>query len=378
MNDEQFEELKHQIDSILFAAGSKVELTEIARLCSMGHNLALVEQAMQELQKKYENHPTLMLLQEGNAYKLQLREKYISVVKNLVTKIELTKTVMETLAVVAYKAPVLQSEIVHIRTNKAYDHLDELENAGYLTRTKKGRTKLIRLTDKFFAYFDIPPEKLKEKFQNIAELEKTVEEKEAEVHQRKEQFREDQERKKVDEHRHKEHIKQEHEKLSKVIAEKEKSMKLETYTSLEKVEKGEPFEGTNIEVVQDKLGELEIVEEESSEEEKKAEESPPKELEPEYAKEFSLLGEEKVEEEKGEGEEKSELGGGGGEESGEEEVTEGTEAKPEEKSTQESAFAGKGLFTENVPPGFEKRVDQRVKEIVHPEEKKEGEEEKEE
>src|SRR3989338_5277644 len=363
MNDEQFEELKHQIDSILFAAGSKVELTEIARLCSMGHNLALVEQAMQELQKKYENHPTLMLLQEGNAYKLQLREKYISVVKNLVTKIELTKTVMETLAVVAYKAPVLQSEIVHIRTNKAYDHLDELENAGYLTRTKKGRTKLILLT---------------EKFQNIAELEKTVEEKEAEVHQRKEQFREDQERKKVDEHRHKEHIKQEHEKLSKVIAEKEKSMKLETYTSLEKVEKGEPFEGTNIEVVQDKLGELEIVEEESSEEEKKAEESPPKELEPEYAKEFSLLGEEKVEEEKGEGEEKSELGGGGGEESGEEEVTEGTEAKPEEKSTQESAFAGKGLFTENVPPGFEKRVDQRVKEIVHPEEKKEGEEEKEE
>ncbi|MDO8660372.1 MAG: SMC-Scp complex subunit ScpB, partial [Candidatus Woesearchaeota archaeon] len=180
MNEEQETELKQQIDAILFAAGNKVESTEIARLCNMGHNLEAVEKALLSLKQKYDAHPSLMLLQEGNAYKLQVREKYISVVKNIVTKTELTKTVMETLAVVAYKAPVLQSDIIRIRTNKAYDHLAELENAGYITRAVKGRSKLIKLTPKFFDYFDVPPEKLKEKFKSVAELEKAVEEKEKE------------------------------------------------------------------------------------------------------------------------------------------------------------------------------------------------------
>ena len=43
MNDERMQELQYQIDAILFAAGDKIEITEIARLCNLGHNLDLVE-----------------------------------------------------------------------------------------------------------------------------------------------------------------------------------------------------------------------------------------------------------------------------------------------------------------------------------------------
>ena len=77
---------------------------------------------------------------------------------------------METLAVIAWKYPVLQSEVTKIRTNKAYEHLRELEEMGYITREKKGRTRQIKLTQKFFDYFDIvEKEKLKEKFKGIAD-----------------------------------------------------------------------------------------------------------------------------------------------------------------------------------------------------------------
>jgi len=59
--------------------------------------------------------------------------------------------------------------------------LDELEELGYLTREKKGRSKLIKLTPKFFDYFDVPPDKLKEKFRNVAALEQAIEQKEGAI-----------------------------------------------------------------------------------------------------------------------------------------------------------------------------------------------------
>ncbi|MEM2915794.1 MAG: SMC-Scp complex subunit ScpB [Candidatus Woesearchaeota archaeon] len=171
-------ELKNQIESLLFSAGKKLTLEELGRLCKE-ENLNAVKAALELLKKELdEKQSSLMLVEEGGAYKLTVKEKYVPMVKKVVTTPELPKSMMETLAVVAYKAPVMQSQVIKIRTNKAYRHLDEIEEMGYITREKKGRSKLIKLTSKFFDYFDVPPEKLKEKFRNVAELEKAIEEKE--------------------------------------------------------------------------------------------------------------------------------------------------------------------------------------------------------
>ena len=168
------EELKKKVESILFSSGRKMDIKEIARLCST-RNYEGIDQALQDLKKEYdEKESSLMIVNEGEFWKFTVKEKYLDVVRKIVTQTELTKTVMETLAVLAFKAPMLQSDLIKIRTNKAYDHLSELENLGYINRTKQGRTKLIRLAPKFFEYFDIPQEKLKEKFTNVAELEKVI------------------------------------------------------------------------------------------------------------------------------------------------------------------------------------------------------------
>ena len=57
----------------------------------------------------------------------------------------------------------------------------ELEQIGYIIRQKFGRSKLIKLTPKFFEYFDLPPEKLKEKFQDFSAIAKAIEDKEEEA-----------------------------------------------------------------------------------------------------------------------------------------------------------------------------------------------------
>ncbi len=171
-------ELKNQIESLLFSAGKRMTVEELARLCKE-ENLDAIRAAIDILRQELdEKQSSLMLVEEGGAYKLTVREKYIQMVKKVVTTPELPKSIMETLAVVAYKAPVLQSQVIKIRTNKAYRHLEELEELGYITREKKGRSKMIKLTPKFFDYFDVPPDKLKEKFRNVAALEKAIEEKE--------------------------------------------------------------------------------------------------------------------------------------------------------------------------------------------------------
>jgi segregation and condensation protein B len=176
-------ELKNQVESLLFSAGKRLTLEELGRLCKE-ENLDAVKAAVEILKQELDDkQSSLMLVQEGEAYKLTVREKYISMVKKVVTTPELPKSIMETLAVVAYKAPVMQSQVIKIRTNKAYRHLEELEEMGYITREKKGRSRLIKLTPKFFDYFDVPPDKLKEKFHNVAALEKAIEEKETAIAQ---------------------------------------------------------------------------------------------------------------------------------------------------------------------------------------------------
>lgn len=168
-------ELKNQIESLLFSSGKRLSIDELARLCKE-ENLDAVKAALILLEKELnDKQSSLMLVQEGTSYKLTVREKYVSMVKKVVKTPEMPKSIMETLAVVAYKAPVLQSKVIKIRTNKAYRHLDELEEISFITREKKGRSKLIRLTPKFFEYFDVPPEKLKDKFHNVSALEKDME-----------------------------------------------------------------------------------------------------------------------------------------------------------------------------------------------------------
>ena len=105
-----------------------------------------------------------------------MREKYLPLVQKIVAETELSKTVMETLAVVAWKAPVLQSDIIRIRTNKAYDHLRELEDNGFISRAKHGRTQIIKLTDKFYSYFDMQgKEDVQKQFASFKEASNAIE-----------------------------------------------------------------------------------------------------------------------------------------------------------------------------------------------------------
>lgn len=178
--------LKHKVEAILFATGSRISVADITRLARSREDA--VKEALFELKQKYENpEHSLTLTEDGNFWKLGVRDNYMSVVKKIVTETELSKTVLETLAVIAFKYPIKQSDLIHIRTNKAYDHLKELEQLGFISRKKHGRTNLIKLSEKFFQYFDLPEEKLKGHLADFESIAKAIGQKEVQLHERKAQ-----------------------------------------------------------------------------------------------------------------------------------------------------------------------------------------------
>lgn len=171
--------LKKKIEALLFSSGRKMSIEEIAGLCRKPAPEVL--QALHELKEKFTEDSSIMLVEEGTFWKLTPKEEYLHLVRQIVTKTELSKTLMETLAVIAFKYPLKQADLIKIRTNKSYDHLRELEEMGYITRQKYGRTKLIKLTQKFFDYFSLKEENVKDQFKDFDSIAGKIEEKEIEI-----------------------------------------------------------------------------------------------------------------------------------------------------------------------------------------------------
>ncbi len=167
-------ELKNQIEALLFASGRKMTAEELKLHLNINSNKE-IKQAAEQLQKEHEERQSpIMVVQEGDSWKLTTREKYLQIVRKINPNTELTKTMMETLAVIAWKQPITQSEVIAIRTNKAYEHIGELEKMGFLIKEKYGRTYMLKLTQKFFDYFDLrDAQAAREMFAHVKESEET-------------------------------------------------------------------------------------------------------------------------------------------------------------------------------------------------------------
>ena len=157
------QDIKNQIEAVLFTTGKFIDVEELARLCNMG-SVGLVKQAIDELKQDYFNkNSSLEILEENNKFKLNIKKQYLHLTTSLLNDAELDRPTQETLALIAYKNPAVQSEIIKMRSNTAYEHIKRLKENEFIQAEKKGRTFLLKLTPKFYDYFDVIEGALKEK-----------------------------------------------------------------------------------------------------------------------------------------------------------------------------------------------------------------------
>jgi segregation and condensation protein B len=98
----------------------------------------------------------LEIVETETGYTLQLKTEYESLLRELVPA-ELGKGALRTLAAVALKNPILQTELIDLRGSSAYQQVAELVKLGFIRKREQadGRSCWLEVTNKFHQYFEI-------------------------------------------------------------------------------------------------------------------------------------------------------------------------------------------------------------------------------
>lgn len=146
--------MKRTIEAALFTAGKPVPIHVLASLANTSKGKA--RDALNELSDEYSDRDSAVEVREvaGDKWIMQISPRYAESVMGLAPR-EMSRPLLRTLSVIAYRQPVTQSEIVELRGNTAYSHIDELVDLDFITTEPHGRTKLLTTTREFSEYFGI-------------------------------------------------------------------------------------------------------------------------------------------------------------------------------------------------------------------------------
>ncbi len=167
-------ELCNRVEAILFASGKGVTEEELINYCQVKPQA--IKKALATLQQNMEDREgSLIISLHNNRWKMTVKGKYLKDVESIVSETELPSTILKTLAMIAYKSPVLQSDIIRMRGQSAYEHIKELVKQKFVTKEERGRSFLLKITDKFYTYFDVKgDEEIQEVFSKLREKQKTL------------------------------------------------------------------------------------------------------------------------------------------------------------------------------------------------------------
>lgn len=160
VKDEVNRKEREIVEALLFISGKFLSVEEISSFCNLEQERARA--ILEELEKEYTGR-AVTISSRDNFYKMDVKSEYSFLINKIAAgESEFTQAEQQTLAVIAYKKPVLQSMIVKIRGNKAYDHMKKFRELGLVSSKKAGRTFIIDLSENFYNYFGIGEGKLQD------------------------------------------------------------------------------------------------------------------------------------------------------------------------------------------------------------------------
>lgn len=147
--------LTNIVEAILYLKGRPLSIAKIAEYAQCDRDD--VEEALIELMTDYAHRDSaLEIVETSEGYALQLREAFQYLVHYLIP-LDLGVGALRTLAAIALRGPLSQTDLVDLRGSGAYQHVHELVSLGFVQkrRLSKQRTYSLQVTDKFHQYFEI-------------------------------------------------------------------------------------------------------------------------------------------------------------------------------------------------------------------------------
>jgi len=149
-------ELVSRIEAALYASGRPLNAAELARAAGTASERKVVALAREILKSVNSSmHAVEVIEYPGPRFAMQLRTEYTQVARKFATRPLLSKAALRTLSFIAYFQPITAGELVLRRSSAVYQHLKELEEVGFVTGEKQGRSKSYKTTLRFSEYFGL-------------------------------------------------------------------------------------------------------------------------------------------------------------------------------------------------------------------------------
>lgn len=154
-------ELFNRLECMLFVAGDPVPVVELARVLKLSRGEAQAVLSEMEESFKASRRGVQLLVTEETAQLISNRD-YISDVEQLLNPLEkrsVSQSLLETLAVVAYRQPVTRADIENVRGVRCDYAVSQLLRIGLIAEAGRkdvvGKPMLFCTTDRFLRYFGI-------------------------------------------------------------------------------------------------------------------------------------------------------------------------------------------------------------------------------
>ncbi len=150
----KLDDLVFRVEAVLFAAGKPLSVKELTAALEL-EDYRPVQRAVRTLEQTYEHRQSALEVRRvGDRYALQLKESYVATVHS-VTPVEMAPRTVKALTLIAYHQPILQSMLVKMIGDVAYEEVQHLRGLGLVATEPKGSTLELTTTRRFAEYFGI-------------------------------------------------------------------------------------------------------------------------------------------------------------------------------------------------------------------------------
>jgi segregation and condensation protein B len=148
--------VRARIEAALYASGRALDLEQLASAAGSASKKRIMEEARGLATSIRSSLSALEIVEyPGPRFALQLKAEYNPIARRFATKPLLSKAALRTVSYVAYFQPISSSELSARRGSQVYEHLRELEEIGFISWERAGRSKLYRTTSEFSEYFGL-------------------------------------------------------------------------------------------------------------------------------------------------------------------------------------------------------------------------------
>ena len=156
---------KRLVEAALFISQKPLDLQDLAKITGLS-SLGFLKQTVEELKKEYEGKG-IHIIEAGGAWQMSVPTELLPQVAHLTPHQDLAEGPKRSLALILYKEPVKQSEIIKAQGNKAYSYIKALRKIGLITVEKTGHTNILSVAKELENYFGMKKEAIKEQLASL-------------------------------------------------------------------------------------------------------------------------------------------------------------------------------------------------------------------